>query len=198
MNQFFLSLLWRRSATVSLVVICGLSLAFVNLALSAMVIRDAPAPPVLSYTMVLKTKEPAGAWDTSLRQRAANPFLEMRLTAFARRFGSDHQPVENFCPLMKNADDEFNARKAPLLAALSAEGLQIARANHWPAVVIEMSGVVVAAAGWRGNAHCYAKNPQDTSAIDEPSARLLDAAQTSQQNARELATATKTMLVSRP
>lgn len=46
---------------------------------------------------------------------------------------------------MKNADDEFHARKAPLLAAIAEEGLQIARSNHWPAVVIELSGVEVVA-----------------------------------------------------
>ena len=40
---------------------------------------------------------------------------------------------------MRNADDEFHARKAPLLNAISDERLQIARANHWPALVIELS-----------------------------------------------------------
>ena len=43
----------------------------------------------------------------------------MRLTGFAQRFGLEHQPVENCYQPMKNADDEFNARKAPLLAAIS-------------------------------------------------------------------------------
>jgi hypothetical protein len=78
---------------------------------------------------------------------------------------------------MKNADDEFHALKAPLLNTISEEGLQIARANHWPAVVIEMSGVNAAAPGWRGNVRCFIRNPLDAREIDEPSARLLDAAQ---------------------
>jgi hypothetical protein len=107
----------------------------------------------------------------------AEDILTKRLTAFAQRFGLDHQPVEHSCTLMKNADEEFHARKAPLLNTISEEALQIARSNHWPAVVIEMSGAGMAAGGWRGNVHCCLKNPEDASAIDEPSARLLDAAQ---------------------
>jgi len=46
------------------------------------------------------------------RRRAANRFLEKRLTAFARGIGLHHQPVENSDPPMKNADDEFHALAA--------------------------------------------------------------------------------------
>jgi hypothetical protein len=74
---------------------------------------------------------------------------------------------------MKNADDEFIARKAPLLDTISEKALQIARSIHWPAVVIEMSGVAVAAAGSRGNVRCFLRNPLDAWAIDELSARLI-------------------------
>jgi hypothetical protein len=104
-------------------------------------------------------------------------FFTKRLTALHRRLALKPQPVENSSPRMKNADDEFNARKAPLLDTISEDALQIARSNHWPAVAIEMSGVVVAAAGWRGNVRCFLGSPLDARAIDEPSARLLDAAQ---------------------
>jgi hypothetical protein len=112
-----------------------------------------------------------------IAHQRAEDFFTKRLTALHRRLALKSQPVENSSPRMKNADDEFNARKAPLLNTISEEGLQIARANHWPAVVIEMSGAGMAAGGWRGNVHCCLKNPQDASVIDEPSARLLDAAQ---------------------
>jgi hypothetical protein len=51
--------------------ICDPLLAFVNLNSSAMMICDAPAPPLLSYTMDLKKKETSAWRDTTLRQRAA-------------------------------------------------------------------------------------------------------------------------------
>jgi hypothetical protein len=49
----------------------------------------------------------------------AEDFCTKRLTAFARGLVLENQPVENCYQLMKNADDDSNARKAPLLAGIA-------------------------------------------------------------------------------
>jgi len=77
---------------------------------------------------------------------------------------------------MRNGDLEFHQQTEPILDAISSEGLRIAKDNGWGGLVIEM---VSARRGIHGSANglrCSLVNPLVAEEIDEPSARLLDAA----------------------
>ena len=78
---------------------------------------------------------------------------------------------------MKNGDAEFHQRTEPILAVIAEEGLKTARENRWPDLLIEIIAVRALPVGGQGRVRCSLRSPMDASAIDEPSARLVDAAE---------------------
>lgn len=77
---------------------------------------------------------------------------------------------------MKHGDQEFHQLTAPLLDAISNEGIRIANENHWRGLVIGINAPANELERASSGVRCQLQSTEDEPEIDEPSAVLLDAA----------------------